>query len=242
MGDAPTASSGCERRPPLFETVLVANRGEIACRVFRTLRRLGIRSVAVYSAADAGARLVALGDIAVALESVPRPPESYLNIERHHRGRGRPPAPRRSTPATGSWPRTRVRPGLRRRRYRLHRTHRRRPRGDGRQDPGQRSVAGRGVPVVPGLAEPGLTDDDLAAAITRIGYPALIKPSAGGGGKGMHVVNGAAEIGPAVAAARREASSSFGDDTLFVERLVREPAPHRGPDTGRQRWPHHPSR
>jgi len=79
------------------------------------------------------------------------------------------------------------------------------------------------VPVVPGLAKPGLTDDELAAAATEIGYPVLIKPSAGGGGKGMHLVEDPAALRAALITARREAASAFGDDTLFLERFVLRP-------------------
>ncbi|MBS1698832.1 MAG: ATP-grasp domain-containing protein, partial [Actinobacteria bacterium] len=85
------------------------------------------------------------------------------------------------------------------------------------------AVTARGVPTVPGIARPGLTDADLIAAADGIGYPLLIKPSAGGGGKGMHVVAQAAELADAIAAARREASASFGDDALFLERYLTTP-------------------
>ena len=85
------------------------------------------------------------------------------------------------------------------------------------------AVAERGVPTVPGVARPGLRDEDLIAASVDVGYPLLIKPSAGGGGKGMHVVESADELPGALAAARREAAASFGDDTLFLERYVQNP-------------------
>ncbi len=85
------------------------------------------------------------------------------------------------------------------------------------------TVAERGVPTVPGIARPGLRDEDLIEASVDIGYPLLIKPSAGGGGKGMHVVESAGELSGALAAARREAAASFGDDTLFLERYVHNP-------------------
>jgi acetyl-CoA/propionyl-CoA carboxylase biotin carboxyl carrier protein len=84
-------------------------------------------------------------------------------------------------------------------------------------------VTARGVPVVPGVARPGLTDSELTKAALEIGFPALIKPSAGGGGKGMHVVWAPDELEDALAAARREAKSSFGDDTLFIERFLARP-------------------
>ena len=121
----------------MFDTVLVANRGEIAVRVIRTLRALGIRSVAVYSDADAGAPHVRRGRRRRAASARRRPRESYLSIERVL-------AAAAATGAAGRAPRLRLprrerrlRPRLRRRRARLHRPAARRDRGDGRQDPRQ---------------------------------------------------------------------------------------------------------
>ncbi len=85
------------------------------------------------------------------------------------------------------------------------------------------AVSAFGVPVVPGVSRPGLTDDDLIAGAAEVGFPVLVKPSAGGGGKGMRVVHDAAELPAALASARREAASAFGDDTLFLERFVLNP-------------------
>ncbi|MBV8966895.1 MAG: ATP-grasp domain-containing protein, partial [Mycobacteriaceae bacterium] len=85
------------------------------------------------------------------------------------------------------------------------------------------TVAQFGVPVVPGIARPGLTDEDLVRAAEEIGYPVLVKPSAGGGGKGMRVVQGPSALPAALVSARREAASAFGDDTLFLERYVLRP-------------------
>ncbi len=85
------------------------------------------------------------------------------------------------------------------------------------------AVAAFDVPVVPGVAKPGLTDDELVAAADEVGYPVLIKPSAGGGGKGMRLVEDPARLREALVSARREAASSFGDDTLFLERFVLRP-------------------
>jgi acetyl-CoA/propionyl-CoA carboxylase biotin carboxyl carrier protein len=78
------------------------------------------------------------------------------------------------------------------------------------------AVAAFGVPVVPGVAKPGLTEDDLVAAAEEVGYPVLVKPSAGGGGKGMRLVEDPARLREALVSARREAASAFGDDTLFL--------------------------
>ncbi len=85
------------------------------------------------------------------------------------------------------------------------------------------TVSAAGVPVVPGRSEPGMTDADLVSAADEVGYPVLVKPSAGGGGKGMRLVHDPAELPEALASARREAASSFGDDTLFLERFVLRP-------------------
>ncbi len=207
---------------PLFEKVLIANRGEIAVRIIRTLRRLGIRSVAVYSDADADALHVRLADEAVRLGPAPAQ-ESYLAIERVlgaatrkgaqaiHPGYGflaENPAFARACAAAGI-----VFIG---------------PTAEAMEVMGDKisarsAVEARGVATVPGLARPGLADAELIAGAGAVGFPVLIKPSAGGGGKGMHVVTEAAAMPAALAAARREASASFGDDALFLERYVSAP-------------------
>src|SRR5699024_5750121 len=87
----------------------------------------------------------------------------------------------------------------------------------------KQAVAARGVPLVPGVAEPGLTDEQLIDRAHDVGFPVLVKPSAGGGGKGTRGVHAPAARAQALASARREAASSFGDDTLFLERLVLRP-------------------
>ena len=207
---------------PLFDTVLVANRGEIAVRVIRTLRTLGIRSVAVYSDADAGARHVAEADAAVRIGPGPAA-KSYLSIDAILE------ACRRSGARA-------VHPGYG---FLSENADFGRALADagitfigpdvaslnamGDKIRAKNHVAGYGVPVVPGIARPGLTDEDLAAAAADVGFPLLIKPSAGGGGKGMFIVESAAELPDALASARRTARSAFGDDTLFLERLVRRP-------------------
>ena len=90
-----------------------------------------------------------------------------------------------------------------------------------------------GVPVVPGIARPGLTDDELIAAADEIGYPVLVKPSAGGGGKGMRMVERPADLPAALISARRESAAAFGDDTLFLERFVLRAQAYRGSGAGR---------
>ncbi len=206
----------------MFSTVLIANRGEIACRIIRTLRRRGIRSVAVYSDADAGARHVALADTAVRLGPAPAA-ESYLDID----------AVLAAARATGA---EAIHPGYG---FLAENTafaaaceaagivfigpsaEAIRTMGD--KITAKHAVEARGVPTVPGVARAGMTDDELIAAASGVGYPLLIKPSAGGGGKGMHVVTDAAGLPAALAAARREAAASFGDDTLFLERYLQNP-------------------
>ncbi len=225
--DRPSSDNSSAGRRP-FSTVLVANRGEIACRIIATLRRLGIRSVAVHSDADAGARHVSLADVAVRIGPAPAT-ESYLSV----------PAIIDAARATGA---DAIHPGY----------------GFLSENPelaracahagivfvgpsvtaleamadkitAKEIVAARGVPVVPGSTgrdpETGraLDDEALARAARDVGFPLLVKPSAGGGGKGMQVVTSAEDLPAALASARRVATRSFGDGTLLVERLVARP-------------------
>ncbi len=206
----------------MFETVLVANRGEIAVRVIRTLCRLGIRSVAVYSDADAGARHVREADTALRLGPAPAR-ESYLDIDKVldaavrsgaqaiHPGYGF--LSERADFAAACERAGVVFLGPSARAIEVM----------GDKITAKNAVAAFDVPVVPGIARPGLSDDDLVTAADEIGYPVLIKPSAGGGGKGMHLVEDPARLRDALATARREAASAFGDDTLFLERFVLRP-------------------
>jgi acetyl-CoA/propionyl-CoA carboxylase biotin carboxyl carrier protein len=206
----------------MFDSVLIANRGEIAVRVTATLRRLGIRSIAVYSDADAGARHVREADSAVRIGPAPAR-ESYLDIERVleaaigagaqaiHPGYGflaENAAFARACAAAGV-----VLIG---------------PPPEAMEVMGdkiraKRAVGAAGVPVVPGRADEGMDDAALRTAAEEVGFPVLVKPSAGGGGKGMHVASDLAELTAVLPRARREAASSFGDDTLFVERFVATP-------------------
>ena len=206
----------------MFETVLVANRGEIAVRVIRTLRRMGIRSVAVYSDADAGALHVREADTAVRLGPA-AVAESYLSIPKViqaavdtgaqaiHPGYGF--LSENAAFAAACEQAGVVFIGPPARAIEVM----------GDKISAKNTVTAFEVPVVPGLAKPGLSDDDLVAAADEIGYPVLIKPSAGGGGKGMHLVEEPAQLRTALATARREAASAFGDDTLFLERFVLRP-------------------
>src|ERR1700756_542867 len=206
----------------MFDTVLVANRGVSAMRVIRTLRRLGIRSVAVYSDPDADARHVLEADEAVRLGPAAAR-ESYLDIDKVLDAATR----------TGSQA---VHPGYGFLSENAHFAAACERAGVvcvgpparaievmGDKNTAKNAVAAFDVPVVPGVAKSGLTDDELVAAAGEIGYPVLIKPSAGGGGKGMRLVEDPARLRDALVGARREAASSFGDDTLFLERFVLRP-------------------
>ncbi|MEB3049015.1 acetyl/propionyl/methylcrotonyl-CoA carboxylase subunit alpha [Mycolicibacter sp. MYC123] len=206
----------------MFESVLVANRGEIAVRVIRTLRRMGIRSVAVYSDADAGALHVREADTAVRLGPAPVG-ESYLSI----------PAVLGAAATTGAQA---IHPGYgflsenagfaaacERAGVVFIGPPARAIEVMGDKISAKNTVTAFEVPVVPGIAKPGLSDGDLVAAAGEIGYPVLIKPSAGGGGKGMHLVEEPGGLRAALGTARREAASAFGDDTLFLERFVLRP-------------------
>jgi acetyl-CoA/propionyl-CoA carboxylase biotin carboxyl carrier protein len=207
---------------PLFGTVLVANRGEIACRVIRSLRGLGIRSVAVYSDADAGARHVREADTAVRIGPAAAT-ESYLKIdaiikacrqtgaEAVHPGYGFLSENADFARALDHAGITFIGPGIEALTMM------------GDKIRSKNHVAAYGVPVVPGVARPGMTDAELIEAAAAVGFPLLIKPSAGGGGKGMHVVERPEDLPGTLATARRVAASAFGDDTLFLERLVTTP-------------------
>ncbi|MFD9222977.1 acetyl/propionyl/methylcrotonyl-CoA carboxylase subunit alpha [Streptomyces sp. NPDC060064] len=206
----------------MFSTVLVANRGEIAVRVIRTLRAMGIRSVAVFSDADADARHVREADTAVRIGPAPAA-ESYLCVERLLEAAAR----------TGA---EAVHPGYG---FLAENAGFAQACADaglvfigppasaislmGDKIRAKETVQAAGVPVVPGSSGSGLTDDQLAAAAREIGMPVLLKPSAGGGGKGMRLTRVESALLEEIAAARREARASFGDDTLLVERWIDRP-------------------
>ncbi|MFJ6807940.1 acetyl/propionyl/methylcrotonyl-CoA carboxylase subunit alpha [Streptomyces anulatus] len=206
----------------MFDTVLVANRGEIAVRVIRTLREQGVRSVAVFSDADADARHVREADTAVRI-GPPAASESYLSV----------PALLEAARRTGA---RAVHPGYG---FLAENAEFAQACADaglvfigppasaislmGDKIRAKETVAAYGVPVVPGSSGSGLTDAQLEQAAQEIGMPVLLKPSAGGGGKGMRLVRDAAVLAEEIAAARREARASFGDDTLLVERWIDRP-------------------
>ncbi|MFF9000069.1 acetyl/propionyl/methylcrotonyl-CoA carboxylase subunit alpha [Streptomyces achromogenes] len=201
----------------MFDTVLVANRGEIAVRVIRTLRALGVRSVAVFSDADADARHVREADTAVRIGPAPAA-ESYLSAERLLEAAARTGA-QAVHPGYGflaenaAFARACEEAGL----VFIG------PPADaialmGDKIRAKETVEAAGVPVVPGGRDP-----ELAEAARALGAPVLLKPSAGGGGKGMRLVRDLTVLEEEIAAARREARTSFGDDTLLVERWIDRP-------------------
>ena len=202
-----------------FTKILIANRGEIACRVIRTARALGYRTVAVHSTPDAASPHVALADEAVALggESAA---DSYLRIDTVLAAAAR----------TGA---DAVHPGYG---FLSERADFAQACDDaglvfigppasaiaamGDKAGAKRRMLAAGVPCVPGYLGDDPSDAAFAAQATALGYPLLVKAVAGGGGRGMRLVHAAGELADALAGARREATSAFGDGTLMLERLV----------------------
>ena len=206
----------------MFRTLLVANRGEIACRVIRTARRMGLVTVAVHSEADADAPHVKQAHRAVCIGPSPAN-ESYLKIEALlaaaektdadaiHPGYGFLSENADFAAACEDAGRIFVGPS---------------PeaiRAMGSKIEAKNRVAAAGTPVVPGYQGEDTSPDTLRAEAVRIGFPLLVKASAGGGGKGMRLVESEGELEAAVAAARREAASAFGDDAVLLERYLTAP-------------------
>ena len=205
-----------------MKRVLIANRGEIAVRIIRACREAGLESVAVFSDADASARHVVLADRAVRIGPA-APGDSYLNI----------PALLAAAAETRA---DAIHPGygFLSERSQLAAACERAglifvgPTADAISRMGSKLAARElmqraGVPVVPGATPIDQSDEGVVAAADEIGYPVLIKASAGGGGKGMRIVRRESEAREAAAAARREALGAFGDGTLYVERLIERP-------------------
>jgi geranyl-CoA carboxylase alpha subunit len=202
-----------------FSTVLVANRGEIACRVLRTAQRMGYRTVAVYSDADAGAPHVLQADAAVCIGPGPAA-ESYLHIE----------ALIAAAQASGA---DAVHPGYG---FLSERAEFAEAcaaaglvfigppptaiRAMGGKAEAKRRMRAAGVPCAPGYLGEAQDEAALLAAAQELGLPLLVKAVAGGGGRGMRLVRDWAEWPEALAGARREALSAFGDGTLMLERLI----------------------
>jgi acetyl-CoA/propionyl-CoA carboxylase biotin carboxyl carrier protein len=206
----------------MFSSLLVANRGEIAVRILATARRMGIRTIAVYSDADEGAAHVLAADAAVRLGPAPAA-QSYLDVARVmaavaasgasavHPGYGFLSESAGLAAACAAAGVVFVGPSA----------EALATMGD--KIRAKAAVSAAGVAVVAGRSAPGMTDAQLTTAADEVGYPVLVKPAAGGGGKGMHRVDRAADLPAALAQARREAAASFGDDTLFVERFLPRP-------------------
>ena len=206
----------------MFKRILVANRGEIACRVIKTARRLGIRSVAVFSEADANARHARLADEAAFIGPAPAR-ESYLNIERIietarktgaqaiHPGYGFLSENEDFARACGESGIVFIGPPV----AAIH--------AMGSKSAAKALMEKAGVPLVPGYHGDNQDSTFLRAEADRIGYPVLIKASAGGGGKGMRIVGGPPEFSDALASCKREAASSFGDDRVLIESYVLRP-------------------
>ncbi len=206
----------------MIRTLLVANRGEIACRVMRTARARGIRTVAVYSDADAGLPHVLEADVAVRLGPA-EASQSYLNpaavlsaakrtgADAIHPGYGFLSENAAFAQAVIDAGLTWVGPS---------------PEAIGQMGDkatARRLAADHGVPVLPGYDGEAQDADTLRAEASRIGVPLLVKAVAGGGGRGMRRVDDLADLDEAVASARREASSAFGDDRVLLERFVVQP-------------------
>ena len=205
----------------MFDSVLIANRGEIALRIIRTCRRLGIRTIAVYSEADRNAPHVRQADCALAIGPA-ESARSYLNAqaivaaarragaEAIHPGYGFLSESEALIAACAEAGVAFIGP------------HREAIRAMGSKIESKAIAEEAGVPVVPGYhGEQG--DAALHAAAQRIGFPLLIKASAGGGGRGMRAVTHAAEFADALAQARTEALAGFGDDRVLLEKLIAAP-------------------
>jgi 3-methylcrotonyl-CoA carboxylase alpha subunit len=205
-----------------FRTLLIANRGEIACRVIRTARAMGLRTVAVYSEADRDAMHVAMADEAILLGPA-RARDSYLNIERVievarksgaeavHPGYGFLSESAEFAQACADAELVFVGPTA-----------------DMISAMGSKSgskmlMEKAGVPLVPGYHGEAQDGATLAKAAEGIGFPVLLKASAGGGGRGMRIVRSAAELAAAIVSAKREAKAAFGDDRMLIEKFVENP-------------------
>jgi acetyl-CoA carboxylase biotin carboxylase subunit len=202
----------------MFRKILIANRGEIAIRIMRACKELGIQTVAVYSEADKNALHVRFADEAVLLGPA-APKESYLNIDRIiaaakqtnaeaiHPGYGFLSENASFAAAVDSAKLTFIGPSA----------DSIRAMGDKAES--KISMKKAGVPTVPGL-EGIESEEDFKKAAKEIGYPVLVKAAAGGGGKGMRVVNAESELDEAIESAKREALNAFGDDRLLIEKYL----------------------
>jgi 3-methylcrotonyl-CoA carboxylase alpha subunit len=205
-----------------FRTLLIANRGEIAVRVIRTAKAMGLRTVAAYSEADREAMHAALADEAVLLGPA-RARDSYLNIERlieaaHKSGAEAVHPGYGFLSESADFAQACVDAGLvfvgpTAAMIRLM----------GSKSGSKTLMERAGVPLVPGYHGEAQDEATLAAAAKKIGFPVLVKASAGGGGRGMRIVRSAGELADAVVSAKREAKAAFGDDRVLIEKFVENP-------------------
>jgi acetyl-CoA carboxylase biotin carboxylase subunit len=206
----------------VFRKVLIANRGEIALRVHRACREMGIRTVAVHSTADADAMHVRLADEAICI-GPPAATDSYLNIpaiisaaeiaqaDAIHPGYGFLSENARFAEIVQEHRITWIGPD----------PEHIRKMGD--KVEAKRTAAALGLPLVPGSDGPVKSVEEALAVAARIGYPVLVKAAAGGGGRGMKVIPDAASLPTLVSQAKSEAKSAFGDDTVYIEKYLAEP-------------------
>jgi acetyl-CoA carboxylase biotin carboxylase subunit len=206
----------------MFDKILIANRGEIALRVLRACKELGIATVAVHSTADEDAMHVRLADESVCI-GPPAAKDSYLNI----------PALLAACEITGA---DAVHPGYgflsENARFAEilgeHNVHFIGPRPEhirlmGDKIAAKRTAKALGIPVVPGSDGNIGSDAEAITLAGEVGYPLMLKAAAGGGGRGMRVVRNAGELGPALSSARAESKAAFGDDTLYLEKYLERP-------------------
>ncbi len=206
----------------MFKRILIANRGEIACRIIETCRRLGIETVAVYSAADAGARHVRMSDRAVAIGPA-EASRSYLDaariiaaaretgVQAVHPGYG-------FLSENADFARALAEAGIA-----LIGPKPETIDAMGSKARAKAIMAEAGVPLVPGYHGEAQDDATLIREAGNVGFPVMLKAAAGGGGKGMRVVRSGDAFPEALAAARREAAGAFGDDRMILERYVERP-------------------
>ena len=206
----------------MFKRILIANRGEIACRVIETCRRLGVETVAVYSDADRDARHVRMADRAVAIGPA-EAGKSYLVAEKIietardtgaeavHPGYG-------FLSENADFARALAEAGIALIGPKPETIY-----AMGSKARAKAIMSEAGVPLVPGYHGDDQADETLSAEADKVGFPLMLKAAAGGGGKGMRIVRSAGEFAEALAAARREATSAFGDKRMIIERYVEHP-------------------
>lgn len=206
----------------MFDSVLIANRGEIACRIMATARRMGMRTIAVYSDADSNSRHVRLADAAYRIGPAPAA-ESYLNIE----------AILKAAELSGA---DAIHPGygFLSENFKFAECCLKKgfafvgPSPEaigvmGQKDEAKKLMSGAGVPIVPGCNDLEIDLKVLMSEARKVGYPVLIKAAAGGGGRGMRAVSREVDLTDALQAAKREAESAFGNGRLLLEKLIMNP-------------------